>query len=179
MINGLFWSSTERFIVQAIRFVILIILARLLLPEQFGLIGMVAIFIAISKTFVDSGFGQALIQKKNSTQADYSTVFYSNIFISLIFFIILFFSAPLIADFFAEQTLTSLTRFMALIILINSFGLIQNTILTKKIDFKTQTKVSFFSVLLSGIIAIIMALRGFGVWSLAVQAVSMNFFNSR
>lgn len=175
-INGIIWSFTERVGHQAIRFIITVILARLLLPEQFGLIGMLAIFIAISRTFLDSGFGAALIQKKDTTQSDYSTVFYFNIVIGLLSFAILYFTAPLIATFYEKSQLIALTRFIGLSIVINSFGLIQNTILIKKIDFKTLTKVNLLSVFLSGCIAILMALKGFGVWSLAVHVVSMNFF---
>jgi len=171
-VNGVIWNSVGVFSQDAVRFLIFIILARLLKPEQFGLIGMIAIFIAVANTFLDSGFGQALIQKKDASQSDYSTVFYFNIVIGLLGLILFYISAPLIATFFKEPQLLKLTRFMGLVIIIHSFCLIQNTILTKKIDFKTLTKANFLSVLLGGMVGIILALKGFGVWSLAIQAVS-------
>lgn len=177
-VNGILWSSIERFSQQGIQLIISIILARLLLPEQFGLIGMLVIFIAISQAFLVSGFGQALIQKKNPTQTDFSTVFYFNIVAGVILYSILYITAPYIAKFYNEPQLILLTRFIALSIIINSFGLIQNTILTKKIDFKTLTKVSIISTVLSGAISIYMAVKGFGVWSLAFQSVGGTFFRT-
>jgi len=177
-INGVLWSAAERASNEVLRFVIVVMLARLLSPEQFGLVAMLAIFIGISQTFVNSGFGAALIQKKNASQTDYSTVFYFNIIVGLFLFGILFCFAPFIAAFYQEPQLVALTRFMGLTIVISSFGLIQNTLLTKKIDFKTQTTVNMIALSCSGIIAIIMAWKGFGVWSLAVQAVSLDFFRT-
>jgi len=163
--NALFWSFVESAGLQGMRFIIGIILARLLFPEQFGLIGMLMIFMAIAQTLLDSGFGAALIQKKEVTQKDICSIFYFNIFIGLIIAGIMCLFAPLIASFYKQPILTSLTRAMSLIIIINSFGLIQGTILSKQIDFKTQTKVSLIASSVSGVIGIIFAALGFGVWS--------------
>ncbi len=174
MVSGLFWSAIERFGQQGIQLVITIIIARILTPADYGLIGMLAIFIAVAQSFVDSGFGSALIQKQDASQTDFSTIFYFNIIISILFFFILFFSAPLIAKFYKQPILTIITRIMALNIIINSFGLIQNTILTKTINFKTLTKVSFLSIIFSGTIGIVMAYKGFGVWSLVFQTIGGN-----
>ena len=177
-INGILWNAADRFSQQSIRFVFLIILARLLLPEDFGIIGMLAIFMAVAQSLIDSGFGSALIQKKDADQVDFSSVFYLNLIIGFALFLLIYVSAPLIAQFFKEPQLTNISRFMGLIFILHSFSLIQTTFLIKKIDFKTQTKVGMISVALSGIIGIILAYNGFGVWSLAIQNVSMVFFRS-
>jgi len=171
-LSGLFWSAIERFGRQGIQLVITIIIARILSPADYGLIGMIAIFTAIAHSFVDSGFSSALIQKQDATQIDFSTVFYFNIVVSIIFFWILFFSAPLIARFYDQPILASITRLMALNIVINSFALIQNTILTKKINFKTVTKISIYSIIISGTVGIVMAYMGYGIWSLVFQTLS-------
>jgi len=171
LLSGLFWSAVERFGTQGIQFVITIIIVRILTPADYGLIGMLAIFIAIAQSFVDSGFGSALIQKQDATQTDFSTIFYFNIAVSTLFFFILFFTAPLIAKFYNQPLLTPITRVMALNIVVNSFGLIQNTILTKNINFKTLTKVSLSSIVVSGTIGIFMAYKGFGVWALVYQTL--------
>lgn len=178
ILQGLFWSFIDAVGLQGVRFIIGIILARLLFPEQFGLIGMLMIFMAIAQTFLDSGFGAALIQKKEVTQTDICSIFYFNIFIGIIIAGIMYIFAPLIASFYRQPVLIPLTRAMSLILIINSFGLIQGTILSKRIDFKTQTKVSLSSSILSGIIGIVLAVKGFGVWSLAVQQISGAFLRT-
>jgi O-antigen/teichoic acid export membrane protein len=177
-LHGLFWSFLESVALQGIRFIIGIVLARLLFPEQFGLIGMLTIFIAVAQSFLDSGFGAALIQKKESTQKDICSIFYFNILVGILIAGILYLVAPFISSFYNQPILTPLTRAMSLVIIINSFGLIQSTILSKQIDFKTQTKVSLIASVLSGIIGITMAASGFGVWSLVVQQVSSAFFRT-
>ncbi len=177
-INGVIWSAIDSFSTQAIGFLVSIILARLLSPGEFGLIGMITIFIAISQSFIDSGFSSALIRKKNCTETDYSTVFYFNLTVGILFYLILFFSGPLISYFFKETQLTNLVRVLSLILIINSLTIIQRTILTKRIDFKLQSKISIISALASGIIGIGMAYFGFGVWSLVFQTLSRQVFNS-
>jgi len=178
LLSGLFWSALERFGQQGLQFVITIIIARILTPADYGLVGMLAIFIAVAQSFVDSGFGSALIQKQDTTNVDYSTIFYFNIIVSTICFLILFFTAPLIAKFYNQSLLTPITRVMALNIVINSFGLIQNTILMKNINFKTLTKVSFSSIVISGAVGIFFAYKGFGVWALVFQAMSSNIMRT-
>lgn len=177
-IRGLFWSFSETGIHYLVSFVIGIILARLLSPEEFGLIGMITIFIAISQSFIDSGFSQALIRKTNCQQKDYSTVFYFNLLVGILFYIVLFFSAPFISQFFNEPILKELVRVLGIVLIVNSFAIIQRTILIKNINFKLQTKITISSSVLSGIIAIILAYKGFGVWSLAVQRILNQLFTA-
>ncbi len=175
-ISGLFWSFFETGAHYFVSFVIGIILARLLSPEEFGLIGMITIFIAISQSFIDSGFSQALIRKTDCQQKDYATVFYFNLFVGFLFYIILFFSAGSISRFFNEPILRDLVRVLGLVLIINAFTIIQRTILIKNINFKLQTKITLASSVLSGIIGIILAYKGFGVWSLAIQQILNQLF---
>ena len=163
-ISGTIWSFIDSFANQGIQFIAGIILARILSPREFGLIGMLAIFIALSQSFIDSGFTNALIRKKDCTQTDYSTVFYFNILVGIIFYLILFFFAGSIGVFFNEPQLELLLQVLGLGLIFNAFGIIQRTILTKNIDFRLQTRVSVFASTLSGIIAISMAYNGYGVW---------------
>ena len=177
-IHGVFWSLLERGGQQGIGLVISIILARLLLPEQFGLIAMLTIFIAIPRSFIDSGFGQALIQKKDATHVDECSIFYFNILVGFLAAGLLCLAAPWIADFYNQPLLTPLTRVLSLKLIISSFGLVQTSLLTKHIDFKTQLKVSIIAVIASGIIGITMAYSGFGVWSLVAQSLSSSLFTT-
>jgi teichuronic acid exporter len=185
-IQALSWSLVESASVRGVRLVIGILLARLLLPEQFGLVAMLTIFVAVAQSFLDGGFGAALIQKRETTQVDTCSVFYFNIMVGVAAAGLLCLAAPRIAAFYNQPLLTPLMRALSLTIVINSFGLIQNTILIKQINFKTQTKVNLSASLLSGVVGITMALHGFGVWSLAVQQICSTllgtiflwFFNS-
>lgn len=163
---------------QGITFIVGIILARLITPQEFGLVGMITIFIAISSSFVNSGFGNALIQKQNCTEKDYSTVFYFNLLMGIVFFIILFFTAPTISNFFNEPQLKQLIRVLGIVLIIDALTIIQRTILTKRIDFKLQTKISIISSIISGILALTMAFKGLGVWSLVVRQISQQFISS-
>ena len=165
-LSGLFWSFTDNFVNQGVNFAVGIILARILSPKEFGLIGMITIFITISQSFVDSGFSQALIRKKDCNQADYCTVFYFNLFIGALFYGILFFSAKTISRFFNEPQLEGLVQVLGLVLIINAAGLIQNTILTKHINFKLQTRISVISSVTAGVISIWLAYNGWGVWYL-------------
>ena len=177
-LNGLVWSFVDNFSTHCITFVVGIILARLLSPEEFGLIGMITIFIAVSTSVINSGFSQALIRKKDCTQTDYSTVFYFNLIAGVIFFSILYIAAPFISRFFDEPQLNSLVKVLAVVLIVDSLTIIQRTILTKRIDFKLQTKISMIASVISGAIAIVMAFRGFGVWSLVVRQISQRAINS-
>lgn len=165
------WSAVDKFAVEGGHFIIGIVLARLLMPRDFGLIGMLSIFIAISQSFIDSGMGSGLIQKKNRTDVDFSTVFVFNLLVSVFFYLILFSTAPLIARFYEMPQLVSLTRVLTINLLINSLAIVQRSRLTINIDFKTIAKVNVTSVLVGGIIAIIFAYAGFGVWSLVIQNI--------
>ena len=177
-IHGLFWSGIERLGPQAVQFIVSIVLARLLLPEQFGLIGMLTVFLALGAVFLNSGFGSALIQKQDATEVHYSSVFYTNILLSLVAAGVLCLVAPLIARFYGEPMLTPLTRVLSLNSVLSAFGLIQVFLMTKRLDFKTQTKASLIASLAAGVVGIAMAVLDFGVWSLVAQSVSLTLFNT-
>ena len=177
-IHGLSWSFIESAGLQGVRFIIGIVLARVLLPAEFGLIGMLMIFMSVAQAFLDGGFGAALIQKRDATIADTSSIFYFNILVGVLAAGILCLASPWIAAFYQQPILTPLARAMSLVIVINSFGLIHITILQKEIDFKRFTKVSLMASVLSGIIGVVMAVEGFGVWSLVTQQVSGAFFQT-
>lgn len=170
--KGTLWSVLERFSVQGIAFVVMIIMARMLTPDDYGLVGMLTVFIAVSQSLVDSGFSQALIRKQDRSELDNSTVFYFNIAVGLILYMILFLSAPLIARFYKEPILVPLTRLISLSVFINSFVVVQRALLTIKIDFKTQAKASFTAAVVSGIVGISMAYVGYGVWAIVWYQLS-------
>jgi len=171
-VNAIIWRGMDIFGQQGIRFVIGIVLARLLLPEQFGIVAMLTIFIMLSQAFVDSGFGAALIQKKDADYIDECSIFYFSILVSSMAFGFLWLAAPWIAAFYKQPLLTPLTRVLSLTLIINAFGQIQRTILRKKIDFKSQLKVGVSASLFSGVVGVVMAYKGFGVWALVGQQVS-------
>lgn len=177
-LRALSWTFFESIGVQGVRFVTGIVLARLLFPEQFGLIGMLTLFMAVAQSFLDSGFGAALIQKREATPIDTCSIFYFNIVVGLAAAGLLCLVAPWIAAFYNQPILTPLTRALSLTIVINSFGMVQNIILTKQINFKTQTKVSLIASALSGTIGVTLAAAGFGIWSLVVQQISGTFLGT-
>lgn len=175
-IKALGWSFAEAIGLRGVQFIIGIILARLLLPEQFGLIGMLTVFIAVAQTFLDSGFGSALIQKKTITEKDTNSIFYFNILVGFAAAACLSGISPWVANFYRQPTLERLLQVMSLIPVINAFGLVQGVLLTRMIDFKTQTKVSLIASTLSGAIGIGMAWYGYGVWSLVGQQITSAVF---
>jgi len=177
-ISGLFWSFTESTANQIVQFIIGIILARLLSPKEFGIIGMITVFIAISQSFIDSGFSQALIRKTDCNQRDYTTVFYFNLLVGILFYLILFVFAADISQFYNEPILEDLIKILGIGLILNAFAIVQRTILVKNIDFKLQAKITLSSSVLSGVIAIILAFKGFGVWSLAIRTVLNQLFIS-
>ncbi|MEE0962064.1 MAG: lipopolysaccharide biosynthesis protein [Bacteroidales bacterium] len=170
-IKGTFWSAADAFLGQGITFVVGIVLARLLSPEEYGMIGICLIFTTILNGIVDSGFSNAIIRKKEATNDDYNTMFITNMVVSIVLYALLYFLAPLISSFF-QMELTSIVRVIGLVLIINGLSLTQQTNLTKKIDFKTKTKASIVSAILSGAIGIGMAYAGFGVWALVAQLLS-------
>lgn len=176
-IKGVVWSSIERFSMQGVQFVLGIIMARLLTPDDYGLIGMIFVFMSISQVFIDGGFANALIQKQNRTETDFSTVFYINLGISIIFYILLFISAPYIASFYNIPSLTDITRIYSINLILNSLVAINKTKLVIAVDFKTQTKISFTAALFSGILGIYCAYTGWGVWSIVIQTLSSAILN--
>jgi len=177
-IAGLLWSLTEVLSRYGISFFTQIILARVLLPSDFGLIGMISIFIAISGTLIDSGFTSALIREKETTQEDLSTIFFFNLLVAIVLYVVLFFAASPISLFFNEPKLANIVRIVSLGLIINSFGLIQRTILTKKLNFKIQTNITIFANIISGSISVLLALLGFGVWSLVLRNILTELLQS-
>ncbi len=177
-ISGLIWSFFDNFFYLSIQFTIGIILAQILSPKEFGLIGLITVFLAISQTFIDSGFSNSLIRKLECTEVDYSTIFYFNIITSLVFYFILYFSSNIISDYFKEPILSSIIKTIGLGIILKSLSSVHTTILISRIDFKLQTKISIVSSLISGVVCIILAYRGFGVWSLVIKLLVGNFMTT-
>ncbi|NOR44619.1 MAG: oligosaccharide flippase family protein [Candidatus Delongbacteria bacterium] len=177
-VTGVFWSGTQRFASLGIQFVITLIIARILTPEDYGLIGMVTIFTALGIIMLDSGFGQALIRKQDATDEDYSTILFFQIFLGIIIYLILFFASPLIAAFFNTPELESISKVVFLILPINSFGMIHLTILRKNVKFKVYAKITIISAIISGSIAVTMAYLGLGVWTLVLQMLLQALFVS-
>lgn len=171
-VKGTFWSAADAFLGQGITFFVGLVLARLLSPEEYGLIGIVMIFTGIMSGIVDCGFSNSLIRKKEISNEDYSTLFYVNLVISVLLFFLLFIGAPWIALFFGRPELVPLVRVMGSILIIQALTIVQSTILSRRIDFKTKTKASVISAVISGVIGIVMAFSGYGVWSLVAQLIS-------
>lgn len=172
-IKGTAWTLTERVSVQAIQFVIGIILARILAPEDYGMVAMLAVFLAIAQILMDSGFGNALIRKKERTSEDLSTVFHFNMAVSLMLYAVLFFTAPLIARFYEIPELTLITRVIALSIILNATSAVQVAKFTAELRFRQQSLIAIAAVVCSGAVGIYMAVRGFGVWALVAQTLTM------
>lgn len=177
-VSGVGWSAADAFLGQGVTFIVGLVLARILSPAEYGLIGIVTVFTTVLTGIVDSGFSNALIRKQNVSNDDYNTMFITNMVISIVLFVILFLCAPIIANFFARPELVNLTRAMGLILIIQALSLVQNTILTKRIDFKTKTKATVISAIISGVVGIVMAFTGFGVWALVGQLLSKQLFNT-
>jgi O-antigen/teichoic acid export membrane protein len=169
---GIGWSAVERFSVQGVLFVIQIVLARLLTPSDYGVIGMLAIFLQVAQVFIDSGFGNALIQKRECTEYDYSTVFWYNLGIAVFLYVCFFFGAPFIASFYNVDLLVPVLRVISLTLILNALSIVQKTKLIKKIDFKSQSKVTLLSVVISGAVGIYLASEDYGVWALVAQQIT-------
>lgn len=165
-ISGFFWTFIQKIGTQGISFVIMILLARLLTPADFGLIAMLAIFIQVSQNVVDGGFNQALIQKLDVDEIDYSSVFFINIIVSSFIYLILYFSAPLVAEFYSQPIMADLLRVMSLTFVINSFSLVQETKIKNDLNFKKLTIIHLPSTIIGGLVALLMAYLEFGVWSI-------------
>ena len=168
-IKGVGWSAIDNVSSFAVTFIVGIILARLLSPEDYGLLGLIGIFTAICGCFVNAEFGSALIRKKDVSDDDYNTVFLCNLGMSLLMYGALFVGAPYIADFFGRQELVTLTRVSSIGMVIGSLAMVQRTQLNKRIDFKTQTKITFSTAVVRSIAGIAGALMGLGVWALVIQ----------
>ena len=173
-VKGVAWSGIDNVAQFGVTFVVSIVLARLLSPDDYGLLGIIAIFTAVCNALINGGFTTALIRKKDANDDDYNTSFIVNLNMSALLYAIVYLCSPLIADFFNRQELVALTRVSSLGMIIGALALVQQTILTKRIDFKTQTKITIIASITSGIIGIVMALLNFGVWALVAQQLSSN-----
>jgi len=177
-VSGIFWSFSDSMATQLSQFIAGLILARILSPDEFGLVGMITVFVAISQSLSDGGFGDALIRKKDVSDADYSTAFYFNLIASVAIFAVLYFTAPAVARFYAQPELVDIERVLGITILINALCIVQRTQLTIKVNFKMHMKVNLVASVISGVIAIIMALTGFGVWALVWRSIIRSVVNT-
>lgn len=177
-VKGVGWSFADNIANSGITFLVGLVLANILTPEEYGIMAMVTIFIAVSNSIVDSGFSNALIRKINIRSVDYNTVFYFNLIVSIFLYLILYVSAPAISVFFKEPVLVDVMRVIGWILIINALAIIPRTIFVRNINFKAQTKVSLIASVSSGVIGIGMALAGWGVWSLVGQQLSRQLLNT-
>lgn len=173
-LSSLLWVTFERFGNQIIGFVNSLILTRLLMPEEFGLLAMISVFIAIGNALINSGLTQSLIRTENPDESDYSTVFYFNLTGSVVIYGIIYLCAPFIADFYDQVQLTSIVRVFSIVFIINAFSAVQRTRLTKLMDFKKLMIVSTPSIIIGGAVSVLLALNGFGVWSLVWSSISQS-----
>ena len=176
--SGVVWSTVQRIVGMGVTFISNVVLARILSPEDFGCIAMLMVFIGLANTFIDGGFGSALIQKKEPTQEDYSTIFYWNISLSVVLYVILVVSSPFIARFYKIDSLSFVLRVQGLVLILNSLSIIQQNRLKKQLEFKKLAIVYILTATISLVIAILTALAGWGVWSLVVQQLSMSALNA-
>lgn len=176
-LSGVKWTAIEKFSVQGIQFLLGLIMAKLLSPSDYGTVGMLAIFFAVSQTFIDSGFGNALVRKIDRTETDFSTVFYFNIVVSVACYILLFTIAPWVGSFFNMSILCPILRVQSINLILNSMMGIQVAKLTIDINFKALAKRSLWSSIVSGVFGIILAYNGFGVWALVYQSILSTFIN--
>lgn len=171
-LNGVFWKFAEKFSGQLMQLIIQIVLARILLPSEYGLVGLLSIFITISDVFIIQGFTTALIQKKDPDEVDYSSVFFANIIMAIVLYAILYAIAPLLASFYSEPQLKNVMRVMANNVVVGALGAVHNAILSRNLDFKKSFMRNISNSLTQGIVGITMALHGFGVWSMVISKVS-------
>lgn len=174
-LKGILWNAIEKFLVKGTSFAISIFLARILSPSDYGLIGMLAVFIALSNVFIESGFVKALIQKQDCTDTDYSTAFYSNLGMAVFIYIILFLAAPYVALFYNEPQLCDILRILSINFVLGSFNIVQRAKLMARMDFKSLAKINFTGTLIGGICGLILAYSGWGVWALIGQTIVATF----
>ena len=167
--SAMVWTALQKYSTMGIQFISGIILARLLTPYDYGCIGMLTFFMFMAEVFIDGGFGSALIQKKNPTQEDYSTIFFWNLFMALMMYVVLFSSAPAIARFYNIPLLIDVLRVQGLVLFIHAFNIVQRNQLKKKLNFKILSIITITTSIISLVVTIIMAYHGFGVWALVTQ----------
>jgi len=177
-ISGVLWTLTQQFGNQGVQFIVSIILARVLMPAEFGLIGMIVVFYAIGTTLASAGLTQSLIRGNNLSQSDYSTVFFFNLIGSSVIYSIMYIAAPYIAGFYNQPSLVDITRVYCLSFVINALSAVQMTRLTKEMKFKSQTLISLPSIIISAVLGVWMAYQGYGVWSLVWMSLSQSLLNT-
>lgn len=170
-VNSILWSGIERFSAQGTQFFLSILIARLVTPSDYGLVAMLTIFLSVAQQFVDSGFSNAIIQKTDRKEIDYYTVFYFNLIISIIVYAVLFWCSPYIAVFYSEPDLEIVAKWIGLNIILTAFYIVPRTKFVINLNFKIQTKISFVAVVVSGVVGIVLASYGYGVWALVVQSL--------
>lgn len=176
--RGLIWSFTDSFGVYLIKFGFSIAIARALSPDDYGIMGLIVIFISLGQVFAQAGFPMALINKKEAGSSDFSTVFWFNIVTGAIIYVVLFLTAPLVAGFYDQEIIISVIRVSALSIVLSSFSGVQLTLLSKEMNFRRQALINLFSALMSGICGITLALKGYEVWALVFQSLTGSIISS-
>jgi teichuronic acid exporter len=177
-VNGIFWSFLQQFSTQIISFIVQIILARILLPSEFGLIGMLTVFMGIGSALFEGGMANSLIRETTVNKRDYSTIFFFNLVISSFLYLFFYLFAPFIAKFYNQPSITDIARVYGLSFIFLAFGTVQNTILLKEMNFKKQAYISFPALLIGSTFGIYLAYNGFGVWSLVYSMLITNFLNT-
>lgn len=177
VINGVFWTIIGKIGLFSSKFIFGILLARLLTPKDFGLVGMILVFFEISKVLIESGFGKAYIQKKVLEPLDAPTIFYFNLLLSVVLYVVLWFAAIPISNFYNQHQIIELMRVMGVVVVINGFAIIQTATLSRAMEFKKQSKINIISSVGSGIIGVSFAYFGFGVWSLVIMALAERLIN--
>lgn len=170
-VKGTYWSAIEKLGQLVVQIIVSVVLARLLSPDDYGMIGMLSVFLLFSNIFIDSGFSEGLMRKQDCNRDDYTSVFWFNLFVSIVVYWLLYFLAPFITVYFNMPGLTVVSRVFFLSIPLNALNLIQVTILNKKLDFKKIAKYTIFSSVISGIVGITMAYKGCEVWALVVRVL--------
>ena len=165
------WTAVEKFSTLGIQFIVSLVLARLLLPSHYGMVAMLSVFIGIANEIVSCGVGNAIIRKKDCKSVDYSTAFYFNISLGIIMYFVIYIISPLVSSFYKMEILCSLLRLTGLTLVINSFSIVQNAIISKELQVEKRAIISILAVVVSGTIGILMAFYGFGVWALAWQTI--------
>lgn len=176
-ISGVIWNAIGRFSTQGMSFVFTMLIARMLMPEDYGVLAMLGIFMAIAGTFIDSGFANALVRKPDRTETDMATVFYFNIAVAFFFYAVLWFAAPYIADFYNQPLLLPITRIVALNFVIGSFGSVAGLQFTFRLDFKTPAKLGVANCIFNGTLTLFLAYEGYGVWAIVWSGIAGNVFN--
>lgn len=178
LVKGVFWSGVDKFGIVLFQLILELFLARLLVPKDYGVLGIVLVFISLSVTFAEGGFSNALIHKQDRTEEDYSAVFYFNILTAVVVYLIIYFAAPFVERFYHIINLAVLLRVSCLSIIFSSAVIVHKTKLSILMDFKTQAKCSLLAVVISGLFSLLLAYKGFGVWALVIQIVSLSVLNS-